>query len=173
MLGGACMSKIDSSVFDTGPFIHLDDVGGLNNLKLFNYILITEEVYDELRELKSKISKIKNVSTKNLISKNKDHAKYLIEEYGLDFGEATSISLCMQENVKLFFTDDLEAKEIARHLGLDAHGTIAIITRCFREGIISKQEAVKYIRDLYDKSSLFITIDLVKWTINAIEKFKV
>ena len=57
----------------------------------------------------------------------------ITEECGLGARESTAIALAKQEGVSLVFTDDLEAREVARSYGLEPHGTLAIVTRTYRE----------------------------------------
>ena len=40
-----------------------------------------------------------------------------MEKYKIHLGEATGIALCKQEGIKLFFTDDLNARETAKIIG--------------------------------------------------------
>ena len=162
----------NKSVFDAGPFIHLHEIGQLNLLHLFEKDLTTSEIVGECHRIKPIILKIKNVEEKNLTPQSKDFTRYLVEKYGLDLGESTGIALCKQERIELFFTDDLEAKEAAIHLGFGAHGTIAIIMRGFRNGLLTRKEAIELLNLLYEKSTLFLTKDLKDWVILEILKFK-
>jgi len=111
------------------------------------------------------------VEQKALIPINKDFAKYLTKRYGIDLGESTGIALCRQEKVKLFFTDDLEARQTANFLGFEPHGTIAIILRAFREKVLTKKEAKLTIESLYKNSTLFLTNDLKEWSLKEIDNF--
>ena len=78
----------------------------------------------------------------------------------------------MQEKVDYFLTDDLDARNVAIKYNLQVHGTIGIMLRAFRERIIDKKTAIEKVNELYIKSSLFITKDLVDNVIKAIGEFK-
>ncbi|HLC86054.1 MAG TPA: hypothetical protein VJG30_02100 [Candidatus Nanoarchaeia archaeon] len=166
------MEKINESVFDAGPFIHLEEINKLDLTKLFKEILTTKEILEECKNILKEIEKLNNIKSTELKPQSKDFAKYIIEKYNLDIGEATGIALCKQENIKLFFTDDLEAREITNSLGFEAHGTLAIILRSYKEKLLSKKEAENSIEELYNNSSLFFTKDLMEWTIKEIRNFK-
>lgn len=161
------MEKIKPAVFDTGPFIHLQEIQQLKLVSLFQFILTTPEIMQEWRNS----IPVSNLTIKELTAPSKDFAKYIIERYNLHLGEATGISLCRQEKIVLFFTDDLEAKDTAHSLGLKSHGTLAIILRSLREGLLTKPETINLINMLYAQSSLFFTRDLKEWTITEIQKF--
>ncbi len=100
--------------------------------------------------------------------KNKDISMLLVEKYNINLAESGSISLAMQEKADVFITDDLDARTTAKNFNMEVHGIVGIITRAFREGFISRETAISKIKELYEKSSLFITKDLVNWAIKEI-----
>lgn len=167
--------KIDKAVFDTGPLIHLNEVELLRVLKLFKSIVVVDEVFNELNKnaaLHNKIKNIKSIKLLQLNSKNKDISMLLVEKNNIDLAESGSISLAMQEKADVFITDDLDARTIAKNFNIEVHGTVGVIVRAFREGIIPKDMAVNKIRELYEKSSLFITKDLADFAIKEIKDYR-
>lgn len=165
------MAKIKESVFDAGPFIHLQEIQQLELLKLFEKILTTQEILDECKKIGASLRKLENLEKKELSPKSKDFAEYLTNRFELHLGESTGIALCKQEYIKLLFTDDLDARQVAHMLGFGSHGTVAIILRAFREKLITTKEAKESIGKLYTHSTLFFSNDLKDWTIREIEKF--
>lgn len=156
---------IEKAVFDTGPLIHLNQIESLELLDLFDLILVTEEVADEFGK---KLPE--NTETVRLEPEAKDHTKYLADKHGIEMGEASSIALCSQEKIKLIFTDDLEARQVAKQLEFEPHGTLAIVSRAYTENLIDQKEAEQTVEKLYKDSSLFITRDLVNWTLDKIQE---
>ena len=157
-------------VSNTGPFIHLSEIDLLIAFSIFDEILITKEVYEEL--FKSRIRIPKKVKIMRLNSESKDFTKILINQYELGVGEASSIALIVQENSKIFLTDDLDARVIAKNHNIEVHGTIGIILRAFREKIIDKKTAMEKVKLLKERSSLYITTDLINKILKSIGKFK-
>jgi len=169
------VNKIDKAIFDTGPFIHLNEIQLLHILKLFNSIKVVDEVFNELnnyRHLYTKIKKTNNVKLLQLKPRYKDTSKLFVEKYRIDLAESGSISLAIQEKVDVFITDDLDARTIGKSLNIEVHGTVGVIVRAYRENIISRETAINKIKELYEKSSLFITKDLVEWVIKEIRRYK-
>ena len=166
------MAKIKKAVFDAGPFIHLHEIDQLPSCKVFSVISTTPEILDECKRMSSLIEKMKNVQQRDLSSKGKDFAQYLIAKYTLHLGEATGISLCKQEKIRLFFTDDLDARTVAQTLGFEPHGTLAILLRAFSEKFLTEKKVLQAIDALYNDSSLFLTKDLRDWTIKEVKSFK-
>lgn len=78
----------------------------------------------------------------------------------------------MQEKADYFLTDDLEARTVANVHDVDAHGTVGVILRAFREKLINKETAVKKVSELHTSSSLFITKDIVNQIINSINEYE-
>ncbi|MBI2449578.1 DUF3368 domain-containing protein [Candidatus Pacearchaeota archaeon] len=95
----------------------------------------------------------------------------LTNQRNLDLGESHSIALLLQEKADYFLTDDLEARSVAKDYNLEVHGTIGIILRAFSKGIIEQRIAIEKINELYIKSSLFITKDLIEQIIRSINEF--
>ena len=158
------------AVSDTGPILHLNEINLIEALDSFKKIYIAEEVKNEL--MNNKVNVPKSISLINIKPQFKDVAEILVNKFSLDLGESQSIALALQEKVEYFLTDDLDARTVANVHGIEAHGTIGIILRAFREKIISKETAIKKINELYTVSSLFITKDLINQIITSINEFK-
>ena len=157
-------------VSDTGPIIHLSEINLVKVFDIFSEVVIPEEVERELKN--NKISIFKKIKILKLLPDFKDKVKVLTNQENLDLGESFAIVLAIQEKVDFFLTDDLEARNVAIKYNLQVHGTIGIILRAFRERIIDKKIAIEKVNELYTKSSLFITKDLVDIVLKAIEEFK-
>ncbi len=169
------VGKIRRAVFDTGPFIHLNEIGCFNVISLFNEILIPPEVFLEINKkitLSRKLDSSGNVSVVDLDGKAKDMSVLIVNQYFLDLGEAEAIALSLQKNPDVFITDDLEARVTAKHFGVEVHGTIGVLLRAYREKLLSKEDVIAGMSALYDRSSLFVTKDLVRWAIAQIDEFE-
>ena len=119
-------------IADTSCFILLDKIDELELLKrLFEEIATTEEIVQEFgKELPDWI-KIESVKDK----------KYLTAlELEVDKGEASAITLSTEKANSLLILDDLQARKLAEKLGLHYTGTLGMIARARREGVI---ESVK------------------------------
>jgi len=161
---------VNKAVSDTGPIIHLEEINLIRAFNIFSEVMIPLEVERELK--KSKIHLLKKIKVIELLPNFKDKVKILTNQENLDLGEAFAIVLAMQEKSDYFLTDDLDARHVAIKYNLNIHGTIGIVLRAFREGIIDKGIAIEKVNELYRVSSLFITKDLVDEVINAINDFK-
>ena len=157
-------------VSNTGPLIHLTEINLIKALDVFQEICIPDEVKNEL--IRNKINLPKKVKVTHLKPQFKDVATILVNKFSLDLGEAQAIALALQERADYFLTDDLDARTVANIHNVEAHGTIGIVLRAFRENLINKETAIKKVNELYAQSSLFITQDLVNQAIKSIKEFK-
>jgi predicted nucleic acid-binding protein len=158
------------AVSDTGPIMHLSEINLINSLDIFSELIIPEEVERELKN--NKIPLFKKIKILKLSPDFKDKVKILTNQENLDLGEAFAIVLAMQGKTDYFLTDDLDAINVATKYNLQVHGTIGIILRAFREKTIDKKTVIEKVNELYTKSSLFITKDLIQDVLKAIEEFK-
>ena len=159
-------------ISDTGPLIHLSEIDLIKALDAFKEIYIPEDVNNELKRNRIDKNVFNNVKIANLGPKFKDVAEIMVNKFSLDLGEAQAIALSLQEKADYFLTDDLGARTVANAHNIEAHGTVGIILRAFREKIINKKLALEKINELYTSSSLFITRDLIDQIIKSINEFK-
>lgn len=162
------MAKIESATFDTGPWMHLFETQQLAATNITNKKIAPPEVITELADHKIPTIGLKET---NLNANSKDLAKLITERYELHLGKAQAIALTIQEKTRCLFTDDLDARTIAKTLSLNVHGTLAVITRALREKILTKKEAKEAIQNLHTQSTLFLTSDLVSWALKEIDNY--
>jgi len=139
-------------------------------------ILIPQEVFDEVCKFEAlgskEVRKSENISVHNLTGDSKNLVKRIVLAYELNIGEAAAIALARQEDVLLFFTDDLDARFVASSLGLTVHGTVGILLRAFHEKMLTKDEVISKVRMLETQSSLFITRDLINFIIKELKNIE-
>lgn len=158
------------AVSDTGPIMHLIEIDLIKVLNTLIKVYIPEEVKNELE--RNKVIIPKRIKLTQLNGKFKDIANILVNKFSLDLGESQAIALSLQERADYFLTDDLDARTAANAHHIEAHGTVGIILRAFREKIIDKETAIKKVNELHTLSSLFITKDLTDYVIKSIKDFK-
>ncbi len=162
------MENENKACSDTGPILHLNEINKISLLKIFSKIIISFYIKEEL--LKYKIDFLpKNFEIHNV---NKDQVLLIAEKYDLNIGESSVIWLNKNLKIPILLTDDLDAREVAISLDIKAVGTVGIIMRSFRENIIDENSAIQILKDIHEKSSLFVTKELINYAINQIRKFK-
>ena len=115
---------------------------------IFSKILIPKQVINEIFKKDDPENRlIKNELQKFL--KEVEIAK--IKEFPLDEGEKAAISLCLQNHIKIFLSDDKKARRFARSLGLETIGILGIILWNLNNKKLKKEDAIKLINKLIDK----------------------
>jgi predicted nucleic acid-binding protein len=166
------MDKIEKAVFDTGPLLHLSEIQQLKVVEIVHKKYISYEIGKELTKYHAPLKNVNNLTIGKLSADSKNRAKIIADRYDLDLGESTGISLAKQEKIALFLTDDLDTREVGKRLGLSVHGTLGIITRAFREGMITKNQTLQMFREIATGSTLFITQDILNFVKSEIQNYK-
>ena len=163
-----------SVVSDTGPLIHISEIDSINLLKYFNNIYVPESVRLEyIKHRKSSdpdafeleninLNKVKDIEVKKFIDK--------YELLKLHLGEKECLYLCRKLYINLILTDDLAVRDTAKKLDITPVGSIGVIIKSFKENIISLSQAEKYIINLYEISSLYVTKTIVELVIEELRE---
>ena len=129
-------------IADTSCLIVLEQIGELSLLeKIYSEILITPEIQQEFLGVLPDWIKIIEVSDK----KRQD-----ILEVDLDKGEASAIALSLEQEDCLLIIDERKGRAIAKKLGLRITGTLGVIVKAKRNGIIVSVKDVLEKLEKYD-----------------------
>lgn len=117
-------------VADTSCLIILHNIGLFNILHdLFGEIIITPQVREEFNE---------NLPDWIKVIEAKDKSLMLSLSISLDKGEASSITLCMeQKDDTLLIIDERKGRKVAMDLGIKIMGTLGIILKAKEKGKIN------------------------------------
>ncbi|MBI3947327.1 MAG: hypothetical protein HY321_15495 [Armatimonadetes bacterium] len=94
-----------------------------------------------------------------------DKAVFFVIQHALELlhdGERESLFLCNHLRLPLLLTDDLDARDAAKKLGITPVGSLGIVVRAFRLGELSMAQAERCLRQLHEQSSLFLTSAVVE-----------
>ena len=69
----------------------------------------------------------------------------------MSLGEIECIALCLDANDKVFLSDDDDAKRFAKMYGIDGRGTIYILLKPYKEGLLSKRECIETFESIVEK----------------------
>ena len=155
-------------VSDTSPlnYLILIDEDGLLP-KLFGRVIIPSAVFDELQAVgaSAKVSQW----TKNLPEWLEIRQTELTADTSLDIldaGEREAILLAQELAADLLLVDDRQARQAAISLGINITGTVGILDKAAREGLIDLRTAVAEIQ----KTNFRIADDVVRKLIEEDEK---
>jgi predicted nucleic acid-binding protein len=157
------------AVADTGPLIHLAEIGCLTLLSIFAELHIPEGVWQEASRPPTIRESL--TSAKQHVLQQDEIVKFTADHgFGkLQSGELESLLLCSKLSVQVLLTDDLAVRKAAKVLGLIPVGSLGIIARAHRLGLITRDAAERHLRDLYTMSSLFVTPTIVELAIERLQ----
>ena len=163
------------AVSNSGPFIHLAQIGRFELLSMFSKIYIPKKVYEEVsipdKPGEADLRSAGNIEVAEVSGNEVENIKMRIS-LKLEEGELQALCLCKSLGVNLFLTDDLDAREMGKKFGLEIHGSVGIIARAYRECLIDLKEAENALKALYEVSNLFVTKEIIEMAVRELGKFK-
>jgi len=163
------------AVSDAGPLIHLSEINCLSVLSVFEGIHIPEAVCSEVirHRGKSVMEDIRKTGSVRCLMLSQNEVSQFISNNNLeklDYGERECLYLCMKTGIKFLLTDDMAVRESCEKFRLTPIGSLGIVIRACRIKLISLSQAEKYMSDLYDVSSLFVTETIVRIAIEQLRR---
>lgn len=159
-----------AAVSDTGPLIHLAEIGCLPLLTIFEELHIPEGVWLEA-DRPSTIRTGLTFAKRHVLER--DEIERFTTDQGLkrlQAGERESLLLCSKLAVPVLLTDDLAVRRAAKAHGLTPVGSLGIIAKAHYVGRIASDTAEKYLRDLHAVSSLFVTQTIVDLAVERLRE---
>ena len=144
------------TVSNSGPLIHLAMIGRLDLLEsLFGRVAIPRtvktEVVDRGKEEGRADAFLVEGEIENgwiVVEDNIDGgAKGLANSAGIELGEAETIMLARSKQC-LVLLDDLAARRFAAGLGLEVTGSIGVLVRAVKVGLVSRDEGLEALEKL-------------------------
>ncbi len=158
-------------ICDAGPLIHLDELNSALLLSDFADVVVPDAVWEEVSRHRPTALTVPGLVVRRQSCKSPSaEVAALATLFTLHPGEAEALSLARELGGALFLTDDTAARLAARTLGITVHGSIGILVRAIRRHQKSKDEVITLLRDLPNKSSLFIRPSLLEEVIAEIAR---
>jgi predicted nucleic acid-binding protein len=147
------------AVADTGPLLHLAEIGETGQLCIFDAVLVTEQVRGELIRLDidtrvvqdfSDLLQVHSVSQNEMQTQTKTFSRFRLHRTDLS---VVALAIRVRPNVVL--TDDLQLRRALESQGFTAVGSIGILFRALKTGRLSKKDTAAKLDQLLDDSSLY------------------
>ncbi len=125
-----------------------------------------ESVHQEYKkhegDIEPNVFSLKNI--KQMSVESEKHEKFIREHKleKLHMGETECLYLCKNLPIDVILTNDLAVRDTASELDITPVGSIGVIVKAYRENRLTFAHAEKYIFDLYEISSLFVTRAIVE-----------
>jgi predicted nucleic acid-binding protein len=126
-------------VSNTTPIISLLKIGKLEILKdLYDEIYIPQEVFNEIEAGKQKKYYLNLLAFEWIKIEQIQDRKSIAYFLDLDKGEAEAIVLATESEADLILLDESLGRFHAKHAGLRVTGTIGILVKAKKQGLISE-----------------------------------
>jgi len=153
-----------AAVSDAGPLIWLGKYNNLNLLKrMYSEVLVPEAVYKETvtlglekgfkdakiisRAVQDGWIKLCKPATKFVGTVKKVEAKFKVE---LGEVERQAIALSLEKNISTILTNDEDAYQVSKVLGLKPKGILYVLLESVKEKIINKTRAKKLFKQMLE-----------------------
>jgi uncharacterized protein len=145
-------------IVNASPLIILGKTGRIALLKdVYHTVAIAQAVFDEvvvrgkgMKDAAVIASHINSaaITVRQLMPEFKSEARNLALTHGIDIGEAETIALALQEKQKEVVIDERDAREAAKAAGIRPVGTLGILLRAHKKGILTREEAKRIVREM-------------------------
>jgi len=152
-------------VTDSGPIIHLTEVDADFAWNVFPKVLAPDIVKKELavgRLPGSDVLKAKRFKVIRTTRKTNALAKNLFLQYKMGLNDSIILSHAIERKATLLLTDDLQIRVLCKSNNITPVGSIGILYLSFREGYCDIAQLFNCLDQLFSKSSLYITKDIIK-----------
>ena len=163
-----------TAVSNAGPLIHLSKIGLLHLLReIFGEIVIPKEAWVEVVEKGLERGDPDALIVKEAgwlkVEEDPEGADELAERAGMHRGEACAILLARSAGVPILL-DDAGARRFAEGLGLTVVGSLGVVVRAVRLGLITPEEGLEALGRL--ASTMRVSVDVYERARKAIERMR-
>lgn len=151
------------AVADAGPLIHLDEAGAADALHAFRRIIVPISVADEIRlQARGPGTRLLRQRHIHVTRPSRDEQAAADALPGRRLSSADRVALVMaQARDAPLLTDDLDVRDMARSLGLEAVGSVGLVLQAALARRMTTDEGHAALDALFEDSSLFVTRALI------------
>lgn len=154
---------MSEAISDTGPILHLAEIGVLSVLTIFKKVLVSNLVNEELRRYGIDLV-VEGQRWSELTFEAKTVGQERVTEllrelaaFKLHRADASIIALADDLRIKPILTDDMELRKALENRGHEAVGSIGVAVRAYKVGKLTREALEDLIDDLFSRSSLHLS----------------
>lgn len=158
-------------VADTGPLLHLHQIGKEDLLSNLGLVHVTPTVLRELqRHAPDFFATGKPVwlITSQPSAASMQLASQWLNAQVLDPGEAEALAFAQEIKADLFVTDDTAARTLGESLGLQVRGSLGVLLFAAASGHLDQTSCLKALEDLEKHSTLWMSAKVKAAARNAV-----
>jgi predicted nucleic acid-binding protein len=157
-------------VSNTGPILHLHEIGALQLLRDAGDVLVPSAVDHELGGLVSGWASLRPAWLQVIepATAETQQVQSWLSAGVIHSGEAAALALARQRNADWFLTDDTAARLIGRTMALEVHGSLGVLLWAAAAGYLDSAQAAQLLGQLAN-SSLWISPRILAEARTALE----
>jgi predicted nucleic acid-binding protein len=148
----------ETAVCDTGPVLHLHEANALDLLLLIDSVWVPSAVDRELIRLVGNwpAHRPGQLQVFELEARSAEQAAQWAAAGLLHAAESEALALALQLKAHWYLTDDTAARELAKSLGVEAHGSLGLVLWAAARGHLDPQQSAARLEALLS-SSLWVS----------------
>lgn len=154
---------MSEAISDTGPILHLAEIGALSVLTIFKKVHVSNLVDEELLSYGIDLA-VEGQRWPELTFEMKavdqERVTELLRElaaFELHRADASIIALADDLRIKPILTDDMELRKALESRGHEAVGSIGVAVRAYKLRKLTREALEDLIDDLFSRSSLHLS----------------
>lgn len=149
----------ERAVSDTGPVLHLGEVGELGQLEVFESVAVSQQVRSELRkhgalrhaaEILGDRLRVERVTQEQVETQRRQ-----LSSLQLHAADLSTCALAARVRPDVVLTDDLALRKGLEGQGQVAVGSVGVLVRAYRTGRLSRTQLDASLDRLFNGSSLY------------------
>ena len=147
-------------VTDTGPLLHLHQVGAMHLLAHLGSIQVTPTVWSELQRHASSLAISGLPAWLSLAQPSAAamlQASQWVNAQVVHAGEAEALAHAREIQADMFLTDDTAARAMGESLGIQVHGSLGVMLFAAASGHLDKAACLQTLDDLETQSTLWMS----------------
>lgn len=158
-------------VTDTGPLLHLHEIGALSLLAHLGTVHVTPVVWRELLRHAPALAVGEPpawLRLENPCPITAHKAARWVTSGVLHAGEAEALAYALEIHADIFLTDDAAARTLGESLGVHVRGSLGVVLQAAASGYWSEKHCSGALQDLFHHSSLWISGRVRAAAVNAL-----
>ena len=154
---------MSEAISDTGPILHLAEIGALSVLTIFKKVLVSNLVNEELLSYGIDLvvaGQRRRELTFEAKTVGQERVTELLRElaaFKLHRADASIIALADDMRIRPILTDDMELRKALESRGHEAVGSIGVAVRAYKLRKLTREALEDLIDDLFSRSSLHLS----------------
>ncbi|MBI4661310.1 MAG: DNA-binding protein [Verrucomicrobia bacterium] len=161
----------ETVVCDTGPVLHLQEAEALDLLSLIDSVYVPWAVDRELMRLVGDwpAHRPRQLQVVELETGSAEQAAHWTAAGLLHRAESEALALAHHVKAHWYLTDDTAARELAKSLGVEAHGSLGLVLWAAAHGHLSRLRSAARLEALFG-SSLWVSPSIREQARDALKR---